>query len=121
MTAMQQEELPVETVEIQGRPYFVSIEPLMSVSEAAAYTRLTEKTLYRAIEDGLLSAGRPRTARSRTGRKGRVVLRRSDIDAWLFGEGPALPPKPARPRRQLVPVEPIPVDPRSRRPRTTSA
>jgi excisionase family DNA binding protein len=117
MTALQQEELPVETIEIQGRPYFVSIEPLMSVGEVATYTRLAEKTIYRAIEDGFLRVGRPRTKRSTTGTRGRVVVRRSDVDAWLFAEGPEPPPKP-RVRRQLAPVEPIPVDPRSRRRRT---
>lgn len=115
--ALEQDELPPGTVELAGRPTFVKVEPLMSVAEAATYTSLTEKTIYRAIEDGFLRAGRPRTARS-TGARGRVVLRRADIDAWLFAEGPALPPKP-RPRRQLAPVEPIPVDPRSRKRRTS--
>jgi hypothetical protein len=111
MTALQ-EELPVEVREIQGRPYFVSIEPLMSVGEVAQYARVTPATVYRAQADGLLTAGRARTAQG-NGANGRLVFRRTDVDAWLFAEPEE---KPKRPRRQqLPPVEPIPVSPRSRR------
>lgn len=110
MTA-QQEEIPVETIQLDGRPYFVSIEPLMSVLEVAEYARVTAKTVYRAHEDGLLTAGRARTSRG-SGANGRLVFRRGDVDSWLFADPVE---KPARPRRSLAPVEPIPVSPRSRR------
>jgi hypothetical protein len=116
MTALRQEELPVETLEVEGRPYFVAIEPLLSVAQVAEYAGgITPKTVYRAHEDGLLVAGRARTSRSEDGTGGRLVFRRSDVDAWLYAEPIE---KPARPRRRLQPVEPIPVEPRSRRRRT---
>jgi len=114
----EQEELPVETLELQGRPYFVSIEPCMSVAEVATYARCSTKTVYRAHEDKLLVGGAAHTSRSREGESGRLVFRRSDVDAWLFAERekPAVPRRQPR-RRVLAPVEPIPVSPRSRKPR----
>ena len=118
MSAMEQEQLPVETLELQGRPYFVSIEPCMSVAEVAVYARVTEKTVYRAAEVGLLVSGKARTSVDDDGgrNRSRLIFRKSDVDAWLFPEQ-AQAPAPRRRTVAQVVSEPVPVSPRSRKPR----
>lgn len=121
MTA-QPLEIPVETLELEGRPYFVAIEPLLSVAEAAEYSRVSTATIYRAHEAGLLVGGRPSTDRSNKATsksKQRIVFRRADLDAWLFPPADAAPTPPRR-RTVAAVAEPTPVDPRSRKPRPRS-
>ena len=48
--------------------------------EAAAYVRLSEETIRAAIYDGRLPA-----KKSGKGGGGRVLIRRTDLDAWFDG------------------------------------
>jgi excisionase family DNA binding protein len=60
-----------------GTSHFAPDSPWLTTSEAAAYARLSPKTLLRAI-----AAGRLRHAR--VGGRRSIRLRREWIDAWLL-------------------------------------
>ncbi len=55
----------------------------LTIAEAARRVRCCERTIRRAIDDGVLRAGRVRAARRS---RGAVRIRPSDLDAWLFAD-----------------------------------
>ena len=58
----------------QGEVRSGSPAPLLTVRDVVAYTRVSEKTIRRAIGDGKLRAFRP---------PGGLRLRLEDVDAWI--------------------------------------
>lgn len=86
-------------------PAAAAPEPYMTTKEAVAYTRCSPSVISRAVNSGRLRAVSPTAGSNRTIR----LFRREWLDEWLLGGAPT-PPPPA-PRR----LEPVPVDPRSRR------
>ena len=66
-------------------------EQMMSVANVAMELGLSTKTIRRAIEDGRLRASKP---------CGRLVIRASDVDAWL--EASRVEPRATRSSRERV-------------------
>ena len=65
-----------------GTPQVQEDDRILTLREAAEYANTGTRTLERYIDSGELRAGR-----LGNGPKARYRIRRSDLDAWLFGEG----------------------------------
>ena len=66
----------------EAQPIPQNHDRIFTLKEAAAYANVGTRTLERYIDNGDLRAGR-----LGNGPKARYRIRRSDLDAWLFGEG----------------------------------
>lgn len=56
----------------------------MTIAEAARRVRCCERTIRRAIDSGVLRAGR---VHSGTGARGGFRIRPGDLEAWMYGDG----------------------------------
>ncbi|MBA2635062.1 MAG: helix-turn-helix domain-containing protein [Chloroflexi bacterium] len=70
-------------------PFVASAEPQLAVeyltiAEAARRVRCCERTIRRAIDSGVLRAGRVRSGR---GSRGGFRIRSGDVEAWMYGDG----------------------------------
>lgn len=70
-------------------PLVASTEPQLAVeyltiAEAALRVRCCERTIRRAIDSGVLRAGRVRSGR---GSRGGFRIRLGDLEAWIYGDG----------------------------------
>ncbi len=70
-------------------PFAVSTETQLAVdyltiAEAARRVRCCERTIRRAIDSGVLRAGRVHSGR---GSRGGFRIRSGDLDAWMYGDG----------------------------------
>lgn len=66
--------------------------PWLTIAEAARYGKRHEDTISAACRNGSLRANQPR-------RKGKWLIHRDDLDAWIRGEiAPATPAKATRRR-----------------------
>ncbi len=55
----------------------------LTIAEAARRVRCCERTIRRAIESGVLRAGRVRSGR---GSRGGFRIRSGDLEAWMYGD-----------------------------------
>ena len=70
-------------------PFAASNEPplaveFLTIAEAARRVRCCERTIRRAIESGVLRAGRVRSGR---GSRGGFRIRSGDLEAWMYRDG----------------------------------
>ena len=70
-------------------PLSVLIDPqitveYMTIAEAARRVRCCERTIRRAIESGVLRAGRVHGGR---GSRGGFRIRSADLESWMYGDG----------------------------------
>lgn len=56
----------------------------LTIAEAARRVRCCERTIRRAIDSGVLRAGRVHSGR---GSRGGFRIRPVDLDAWMYGDG----------------------------------
>ena len=55
----------------------------LTIAEAAVRMRCCERTIRRAIDSGVLRAGR---VRGESGSRGGYRIRPGDLEAWVFGD-----------------------------------
>ena len=70
-------------------PFAAAIEPqptveYLTIAEAARRVRCCERTIRRAIESGVLRAGRVRSGR---GSRAGFRIRSGDLELWMYGDG----------------------------------
>ncbi len=70
-------------------PLFVAADPpldaaFLTIAEAARRVRCCERTIRRAIDGGVLRAGR---VHSGQGSRGGFRIRPRDLEAWMYGDG----------------------------------
>jgi excisionase family DNA binding protein len=63
--------------------------PYLTTKECAAYTRRTVASIANALRAGELRGAQPT-------RKGKWLVHRDDLDAWMRGENTAAPEEPAQ-------------------------
>jgi len=69
--------------DVSGEP---SAKPeFLTIAEAAQRVRCCERTIRRAIDSGALRAGRIRAV---DGKRGGFRIRPSDLETWMYGDGP---------------------------------
>lgn len=56
----------------------------LTIAEAARRVRCCERTIRRAIDGGVLRAGRVHSGR---GSRGGFRIRPGDLEAWMYGDG----------------------------------
>lgn len=56
----------------------------MTIAQAARHVRCCERTVRRAIDSGVLRAGRVHGGRES---RGGFRIRPVDLDAWMYGDG----------------------------------
>lgn len=78
--------MPGDQLEI---PFVAATEPrleveYLTIAEAARRVRCCERTVRRAIDSGVLRAGRVHSGR---GSRGGFRIRSGDLEAWMYGDG----------------------------------